>query len=439
MLYKCGSVDQKTIDKYEKEAAEIGKSSFKYAWVLDTLKSERERGISIDISLQKFETPKFAFTMIDCPGHRDFIKNMITGASQGDAAILLIDASAGSFEAGVGKGGQMREHALLAYTLGVKQMVVAINKMDNTEPPYSEHRYNECMSETGNYLKKVGYNPAAVSFVPISGFGGDNMVEKSENMPWYKGPTLLEALDQFEAPQHASADKPLRIPIQDVYKIGGVGTVPVGRVESGTIRPGIHAAFAPTDIIAEVKSCETHHQNMPEVGPGNNVGFSIKNVAVKDLARGCVASDSNHHPATGVESFQAHVIILNHPGQISDGYCPMIDCHTAHVACSFEVLEKKDRRTGEVLEERPEFVKTGDACNVKMIPKKPFSVETFEEFPPLGRFAVRDMKQTIGVGISKSHMQHYEMVILADISNDFFLSYLASIRYCSQIHCSQGT
>jgi elongation factor 1-alpha len=334
------------------------------------------------------------------PGHRDFIKNLITGTSQADVAVLVVDATYGSFEVGVGVHGQMREHILLAYTLGVNQLVVAVNKMDCTEPQYDEHRFNEVATETIAYIKAVGYSNA-VAVVPISGWWGENMVERSENMPWYTGDTLIEALDNCEAPSRPS-DKPLRIPIQDVYKIGGVGTVPVGRIESGTIRTGIDAVFAPKGIIAEVKSVEKHHKMVSEAGPGVNVGFSVKNVSVKDIQRGDVASDASDYPATGVESFKSHCVILNHPGKIKDGYCPVVDCHTAHVACSFNIIEKQDRHTGEVLEKKPEFVKTGDACIVEMKPTKPFCVETFDEFPPLGRFAVRDMKQTIAVGIIKS-------------------------------------
>jgi len=381
----------------------MGKPSFKYAWILDTLKSERERGITIDISLQKFETPHYGYTIIDAPGHRDFIKNLITGASQADVAILLVDACNGAFELGVGPAGQMREHVLLAHTLGVKQLVVAINKMDCTEPmPYYEGRYEECKNETLAYVRSVGFEDDCVQCVPISGWCGDNITQESDNLcGWYHGPTLMEALDAIEAPVRP-VDKPLRIPIQDVYKIGGIGTVPVGRIEAGIIRPGMDIAFAPTDIISEVKSVERHHKSIDEAGPGANVGFSVKNVAVKDLQRGNVASNADDRPAVGVESFTAHCVILNHPGEISNGYCPVVDCHTAHVACTFTVKEKKDRRTGEVLETNPKCVKTGDACTVEMKPTKGFCVEKFEEFPPLGRFAVRDMKQTVAVGIITS-------------------------------------
>jgi len=402
LIYKCGGIDKRTIEKFEKEAAELGKSSFKYAWVLDNLKAERERGITIDIALWKFETPKYAFTVIDAPGHRDFIKNMITGTSQADVALLAIDSSQGGFEAGISKDGQTREHALLAYTLGVKQMIVACNKMDDKTVKYAESRYKEIKAEVSGYLKKIGYKPMKIPFVPISGWVGDNMLERSANMPWYKGPILLEALDGVNAPKRPT-DKALRLPLQDVYKIGGIGTVPVGRVETGVIKPGIVAMFAPAGILAEIKSVEMHHESLSEANPGDNVGFNVKNVAVKDLRRGFVASDSKSNPASGCASFEAQVIIMNHPGQISNGYSPVLDCHTAHVACKFaDIKEKMDRRSGKVLEANPKFIKTGDACIVDLVPSKPMCVESFTDFPPLGRFAVRDMRQTVAVGVIKS-------------------------------------
>ena len=402
LIYKCGGIDKRAIEKFEKEAAELGKSSFKYAWVLDNLKAERERGITIDIALWKFESPKFTFTVIDAPGHRDFIKNMITGTSQADCAILIVASGVGEFEAGISKEGQTREHALLAFTLGVKQMIVCINKMDDSSVNYSQGRYDEIKNEVSAYLQKVGYKPAKIPFVPISGWNGDNMITLSPNMSWYKGPYLLEALDNLNPPKRPS-DKPLRLPLQDVYKIGGIGTVPVGRVETGVIKPGMVVTFAPTQLSTEVKSVEMHHESLPEAFPGDNVGFNVKNVSVKELRRGFVASDSKNDPACGAENFTAQVIVLNHPGQISNGYAPVLDCHTAHVACKFkEIFEKMDRRSGKFLEKDPKFVKSGDACMVVLEPSKPMCVESFADYPPLGRFAVRDMRQTVAVGVIKS-------------------------------------
>jgi len=417
LIYKCGGIDERTIAKFEKEAAEKGKGSFKYAWVMDKLKAERERGITIDIALWKFETQDYEVTIIDAPGHRDFIKNMITGTSQADCAVLIVAAGTGEFEAGISKNGQTREHALLAFTLGVKQMIVAVNKMDSTEPKYSEQRFNEIKKEVSSYLKKVGYDPKKVPFVPISGWVGDNMVEATTNMTWYKGwsrdaitkdgkaekgNTLVEALNKIEPPKRPT-DMPLRLPLQDVYKIGGIGTVPVGRVETGIIKPGLIATFAPTGLTTEVKSVEMHHQALEEALPGDNVGFNVKNVSVKEIKRGNVAGNSKQDPPKAANNFTAQVIVLNHPGQINAGYAPVLDCHTAHIACKFsELKEKIDRRSGKKLEDNPKFVKSGDAAIAVLTPQKPMCVESFKEYPPLGRFAVRDMRQTVAVGVIKS-------------------------------------
>ena len=284
--------------------------------------------------------------------------------------------------------------------------------MDTTQ--YSEARFTEIIKETQNFIKKVGYNPKNTAFVPVSGWNGDNMLEASTNMPWYKGweretkagvlkgKTLIEAIDAIEPPTRPT-DKPLRLPLQDVYKIGGIGTVPVGRVETGTIKPGMVVTFAPSAVTTEVKSVEMHHESLEAGYPGDNVGFNVKNVSVKDIRRGNVCSDSKNDPAKEAASFNAQVIVLNHPGQVGAGYSPVLDCHTAHIACRFsELVEKIDRRTGKTLEASPKFVKSGDAAIVKLVPTKPMCVETYNEYPPLVRFAVRDMRQTVAVGVIKS-------------------------------------
>jgi elongation factor 1-alpha len=405
LIYKCGGIDKRTIEKFEKEANEMGKGSFKYAWVLDKLKAERERGITIDIALWKFETKKYYFTIIDAPGHRDFIKNMITGTSQADCAILMIASGQGEFEAGYAKNGQTREHALLAFTLGVKQMIVCINKMDDKSTNWSQDRYNEIKDEVSKFLTKCGYKVDSIPFVPISGWLGDNMIERSANLKWYKGPTLLESLDLIQPPKRP-ADKPLRLPLQDVYKIGGIGTVPVGRVETGVLKPGMVVTFAPVFVTTEVKSVEMHHEQLEQAGPGDNVGFNVKNVSVKDIRRGMVCGDSKKDPPMPCAHFEAQVIVLDHPNKIMAGYTPVLDCHTAHIACKFnKLLCLIDKRNGKVVEKEPKSIKSGQAAMVEMVPSKPMCVEAFSEYPPLGRFAVRDMRKTVAVGVIKLVMR----------------------------------
>merc|ERR1712099_98685 len=322
-------------------------------------------------ALWKFETSKYYFTIIDAPGHRDFIKNMITGTSQADVAILVIASGVGEFEAGYAKNGQTREHALLAFTLGVRQMIVLINKMDDKSVKYSKDRYQEIVNEMKKFLKTVGFKPKKIPFIPISGWVGDNMLEPSKNMPWYKGPFVLKALDAIKPPKRP-VEKPLRLPLQDVYKIGGIGTVPVGRVETGVLKPGMSVTFAPVGLTTEVKSVEMHHESMEEAKPGDNVGFNVKNVSLKQIRRGMVAGDAKKDPPQKTAKFVAQVIILDHPNKIRAGYAPVLDCHTAHIACKFDVLKQKiDRRNGKVLEEGPKFVKTSDCAIVTVKPTKP--------------------------------------------------------------------
>jgi elongation factor 1-alpha len=400
LLYLAGAVDERTIKQFEDEAKKAGKESFKFAWVLDNLKEERERGVTIDLRFLKFETKKFYFTVIDAPGHRDFVKNMITGASQADGAILFCSARRGEFEAGIGPGGQTREHAFLAFTLGVRQLVVAVNKMDDVSVNWSEERYNEIKNEVSRMLKMVGFKLEKIPFVPTSGWTGDNLVKPSPHMPWYKGPTLIEALDTFELPQKPTG-KALRVPIQDVYSITGVGTVPVGRVETGILKENDVVVFMPENKQGEVKSLEMHHERIPKAEPGDNIGFNVRGVARTDIHRGDVAGHVNN-PPTVAKEFIGQIIVIYHPTAVAAGYTPVLHFHTGQVACRFtELIRKLDPRSGQVTEEKPTFLKTGDAAVVRMEPLHPIAVETFAEFEELGRFAVRDMGTTVAAGIIK--------------------------------------
>ena len=406
LLVDMGVIDQRTIDSFAKQSEETGKGdTFKYAWVLDSIKDERERGITIDLAFQKFETPKYFYTLIDAPGHRDFIKNMITGASEADVAILVVSVKPGETEAATDPGGQAREHAFLSRTLGVGQIVVALNKMDDSG--YSEARYNEVKETVEKMLKLVGYNVSKISFIPVSGWKGDNLVKKSENMPWYKGPTLNETLDLFEPPEKPIG-KPLRIPIQDVYSITGVGTVPVGRIETGVLKANDKVIVMPSGVTGEVKSIETHHTQMDSAEAGDNIGFNLRGVDKKSIKRGDVIGPVAS-PPNAVREIEAQIIIIHHPTAMAPGYTPVLHAHTAQVAATLsEFVAKIDPKTGGAVEEKPKFLKTGDAAIVRIKPVRPLAIETFKEFPEIGRFALRDMGTTIAAGVVKSIVEKYD-------------------------------
>lgn len=391
LLFEHGEIPQHIIDDYKKQSEEKGKATFEFAWVMDRYKEERERGVTIDLSHRKFETDKLYFTIIDAPGHRDFVKNMITGTSQADAAMLVISAREGE-----GIMAQTREHAFLAKTLGVQQIIVLANKMDAVQPPFSEKRFQEVKAEIEKFMASVGYKNFPI--IPISGYKGDNIVKKSENMKWYNGPTLLESLEALKVPDKPT-NKPLRLPIQDVYSITGIGTVPVGRVETGIIKPGDKVIFMPANKQGEVKSVEMHHESLPQAEPGDNVGFNVRGIAKNDVKRGDVCGPVSA-PPTVAKSFTAQIVVLNHPSVIAPGYKPVFHVHTAQVACRFEeILKTINPKDGTTKEEHPQFIKTGDIAVVKVIPDKPLVIEKVAEFPQLGRFAIRDMGQTVAAGL----------------------------------------
>lgn len=398
LFYLTKAVDERTIERYEEEAKTLGKSTFKFAWVLDKFKEERERGLTIDLSFWKFETNKYFYTVIDAPGHRDFIKNMITGTSQADGAILFVSAKRGEYEAGIGPGGQTREHAFLAKTLGVEQLVVAVNKMDDATVNWSQERYEDVKDGVSDLLKITGYRVENISFIPTSGWTGDNLAEKSANMPWYKGPTLVQALDSFTVPSKP-IDKPLRLPIQDVYTITGVGTVPVGRVETGIMKVGDPVVIMPGGVNGEIRSIETHHEEIPEASPGDNIGFNVKGISRSDVHRGDVLGPVSSPPPV-VKEFIGQIIVIHHPTAVAAGYTPVLHTHTLTMAATFsELIQKIDPRTGQVVEEKPAFLKTGDGALVRFRPLRPIVIEAYSDIPQLGRFAIRDMGTTIAAGV----------------------------------------
>jgi elongation factor 1-alpha len=399
MLMDLGLIDERTIASHAAESEKTGKGdTFKYAWVMDNIKDERERGITIDLAFQKFETPKYFFTLIDAPGHRDFIKNMITGASEADCAILVLSAKEGETDTAIAPGGQAREHAFLLRTLGVGQLIVAINKMDDSS--YSEQAFKVAKEKAEKLIKSVGYKIENVPIIPVSGWKGDNLVKKSENMKWWTGKTLLETFDEFKLPEKP-VGKPLRIPIQDVYTITGVGTVPVGRVETGVAKAGMKIVVMPSGALGEIKTIETHHTQMESAEAGDNIGFNLRGIEKKDIKRGDVIGTPDSPPNVAKE-FRAQIIVIHHPTALAPGYTPVMHAHTAQVAATIVAFEAKiNPQTGAAEEKDPKFLKAGDSAIVRIRPVRPIPIETFQDFPELGRFALRDMGATIAAGVVK--------------------------------------
>ena len=389
LLYDTKSVSEQDMKKLKDEVAKYNRPTFEFAFVMDQLKEERERGITIDIIHRDFQTPKYYFTIIDAPGHRDFVKNMITGASQADAAVLVVSTPDGVQS-------QTREHAYLARVLGIRQLIVGFNKIDAAS--YDRAKFDDAKNKVSELLKTVGYDVTKVLFVPYSALEGVNVSSKSDKLGWYTGPTLLEALDTLQLPEKP-LNKPLRLPIQDAYSISGFGTVPVGRVETGVMKVGDSIIIMPAGVKTEVKSIEMHHQQLQKAEPGDNVGFNIKGVDKKDVKKGDVVGPSDNPPSV-VSEFTAQIVVINHPTAIAPGYTPVFHIHTAQMAATItEITEKKDPKTGLTVQKNPEFIKNGDVAIVKVKPTKAVCIEKFSEFPPLGRFAIRDMGQTVAAGV----------------------------------------
>ena len=393
LLYDSGNIDEATMRKLKERAQELGKAGFEFAFVMDNLKEERERGLTIDLAHKRFETSRYYFTIIDAPGHKDFIKNMITGASQADAGVLVVAASEGIMA-------QTKEHVFLAKTLGVDQLIIAVNKMDVVK--YDEKKFNAVKEDVSKLLKTVGYKVEKIPFVPVASLLGDNVFKKTENMPWYKGGTLLETIDSLNKPEKP-VDLPLRLPIQDVYNITGIGVVPVGRVETGVMKVGDKVTIVPAregkGVSGEVKTIEMHHEQMQKAEPGDNIGFNVRGIGKKDIARGDVLGKSDNVPTVASE-FTAQMVVLNHPTVVTVGYTPVFHIHTAQVACQITAIEKKlNPATGEVLQENPDFIKNGDAAIVKIKPMQPLCIEKQKDIPQMSRFAVRDSGSTVAAGM----------------------------------------
>ncbi|MBW2993882.1 translation elongation factor EF-1 subunit alpha [Candidatus Woesearchaeota archaeon] len=392
LMFDSGALPEQELRKLKEKAEALGKGGFEFAFVMDNLKEEQERGVTIDLSHKKFDTDKYYFTIIDAPGHRDFIKNMITGASQADAAVLVVSTE--------GVMAQTKEHAFLSRTLGVGQMIVAVNKIDTVN--FDQAKYEAVQKEVAALLKSVGYKDEQVQFLPISAYHGDNVVKKSDKMPWWKGPTLMEALDQLSEPEKPTT-LPLRLPIQDLYNIKGIGTVPVGKIETGVMKVGDKVIIVPgregKGVSGEVKTIEMHHSAVNQAGPGDNVGFNVRGIGVKDAARGDVLGTTDKPPTVATE-FTAQIVVLNHPTVVTVGYTPVFHIHTAQIACQITAIEKKiNPQTGETLQENPDFLKNGEAAIVKIKPVQPMCIEKQKEIPQMSRFAIRDSGQTVAAGM----------------------------------------
>ncbi len=393
LFYDGGIIDEQTMKKLKEKAAEVGKVGFEFAFIMDNLKEEQARGVTIELSYKKFDTPKREITIIDAPGHKDFIKNMITGTSQADCAFLVCSAAEGV-------QAQTKEHLWLLKTLGVQQIAVAVNKMDAVK--YDQAKFNAVKDDLSKLIKQVGYKLENVPFLAIAALKGDNIVKKSENMSWYTGPTIKDQLDLFKDPEKPT-NLPLRLPIQDVYNITGIGVVPVGRVETGTMKVGDKVIIVPAregkGIEGEVKTIEMHHEQVQVAEPGDNVGFNIRGIAKKDIARGDVLGHTDK-PPTIVTEFTAQIIVLNHPTVLTPGYTPVFHIHTNQIACQItEIVKKLDPATGQVVAEHPDFIKNGDAAIVKVKPTKPLVIEKQSEIPHMARFAIRDAGSTVAAGM----------------------------------------
>ncbi|MDP3919109.1 MAG: translation elongation factor EF-1 subunit alpha [Nanoarchaeota archaeon] len=394
LLYDSGNFSDQEMRKLKEKAQSLGKAGFEFAFIMDNLKEEQERGVTIDLSHQKFVSQKYEFTIIDAPGHKDFIKNMITGTSQADAAFLVVAATDDELQP------QTKEHLFLAKTLGIKELNIAINKMDAVK--YDEAKFNTLKGKLEELLGRVGWKKENVKFIPIASLVGDNVFKKSENTAWYTGPTLVEQMDLLTLPEKP-VNLPLRLPIQDVYNITGIGVVPVGRVETGKMKIGDKVIAVPgregKGVEGECKSIEMHHEQVTEAEPGDNIGFNVRGFGKKDIARGDVIGHANN-PPTVAKEFTAQIIVLNHPTVLTAGYTPVFHIHTAQVACTItELVKQLDPATGEVKKEHPDMLKNGDAAIVKIVPTQPLVIEKKSDIPHMASFAIRDAGSTVAAGM----------------------------------------
>ncbi|KAJ6250487.1 translation factor [Anaeramoeba flamelloides] len=402
-VYKAGWVDQRRIDKFEKESSEVGRGTYKYAWVIDRLKTEREKGITIKPSNQGVNTQKMNLNLINVPGHPDFMKNFIYGASQADVAVLVVSASESEFEKGVAKDGQTREHLLIARGLGIEKIIVLVNKMDDTTVNYSETRFIEIKNQTGKILDRLGFYTNKIPFIPVSGWKGENLVSLSPNMEWYKGKTFLSVIEELKIPKRL-IELPLRMAIADVFKISGIGTVSIGKVETGMIKRHQSISIFPTKLTSPVMSIERFFAIHQTGVAGDFIGICTKGILVSKIKKGMVIGDLENDPPRYTTQFTAQINVIYHPTEIKAGYFPNVFCSVAHCPCRIEkiLLKFNPNNADEKEIQNPESLKKGDSAIVVLKPLRQICFETFEEYPPLGRIILRDSRFTIGYGFITS-------------------------------------
>lgn len=396
ILYITGMVDQRTIEKYEREAKEKNRESWFLAFIMDCGEDEREKGKTVEVGRAHFETQNHRYTILDAPGHRGYVPNMIGGASQADVGVLVISARRGEFEAGFDKGGQTREHATLAKTLGIDRLIVVINKMDEPTVQWGTERYDQIVKDLSAFLKGLGYDlKKNVQFIPIAGLSGQNIKDRvNESVcPWYKGPSLIEALDNIP-PLERNQNGPLRVPIIDKYKDRGA-TVILGKIESGTVTKGQKVVIMPNRLETEVTLIKCHEEEVEWAKPGENVALYLK-CDDSDIHSGHILCNTDA-PLEPVLEFIGQFVVLDKP-LFTAGYSAVLHIHTAIEGFTIKsIVAKIDRKTGQKLPEKPISAKTKDIILARFELEKPLCIEKFETLPALGRFTVREGK-TIGVG-----------------------------------------
>ncbi|XP_053743888.1 HBS1-like protein isoform X1 [Synchiropus splendidus] len=399
LLYLLGNVNKRTMHKYEQESKKAGKASFAYAWVLDETGEERDRGVTMDVGMTKFETNSKVVTLMDAPGHKDFIPNMITGAAQADVAVLVVDASRGEFEAGFESGGQTREHALLVRSLGVTQLAVAVNKMDQVN--WQQDRFQDITSKLGHFLKQAGFKESDVYFIPTSGLSGENLTTRSsvsQLTSWFSGPSLLEQIDAFKAPPR-SVEKPFRLCVSDVFKDQGSGFCVTGKIEAGYIQTGDKILAMPPNETCTVKGITLHDSPMDWAAAGDHVSLTVTGMDIIKINVGCVFCDPKE-PIRACTRFRARVLLFNIEVPITQGFPVLLHYQTVSEPATIrKLVSVLHKSSGEVLKKKPKCLGKGMNAIVEIQTQRPVSLELYKDYKELGRFMLRYVGSTIAAGV----------------------------------------